>query len=56
MDGWKFSPTKETTTKPGGENQKDQKFDAYKNLAENKKRNIYSLLLRKSNIVDNVVK
>lgn len=36
MDGWKFSPTKETT-KPGGEN-KDQKFDAYKNLAENKKK------------------
>ena len=38
MDGWKFSPTKETTKPTGGENQKDQKFDAYKNLAENKKK------------------
>jgi len=39
MDGWKFSPTKETTK----QGDKDQKFDAYKNLAENKKKTRYDI-------------
>ena len=39
--GWKFSPTNKSDTGATGQsssNNKDQKFDAYKNLAENKKK------------------
>jgi len=39
--GWKFSPTNKTDTGASSQasgNNKDQKFDAYKNLAENKKK------------------
>ena len=46
MDGWKFSPTKKKKSPETGTN--DQKFDAYKNLAESKKKRDMLLMEEKA--------